>query len=101
MNHRSSTDFHVLFSFAALHERCGTVIFSKRRVVLYLIQCMTVLPKPENNNNNYSYTYAGFALHFSLLLFFFFFVNVRALFSSCVCAFFPLMVFLLIILNKV
>lgn len=100
MNHRSSTDFHVLFSFAALHERCGTVIFSKRRVVLYLIQCMTVLPKPENNNNHYSYTYAGFALRFFSSSFFFF-VKVRALFSSCVCAFFPLMVFLLIILNKV
>lgn len=89
MNHRSSTDFHVLFSFAALHERCGTVIFSKRRVVLYLIQCMTVLPKPENNNNNYSYTYAGFALHFSLPLFFFFLLT-YAPFSSLVCAlFFP------------
>lgn len=89
MNHRSSTDFHVLFSFAALHERCGTVIFSKRRVELYLIQCMTVLPKPENNNNNYSYTYAGFALHFSLLLFFFFLLT-YAPFSPLVCAlFFP------------
>lgn len=85
MNHRSSTDFHVLSSFAALQEKGNAVIFSKRRVVLYLIQCMTMLPKPENNNNHYSYTYAGFALHFFSSLFF---LLTYAPFSPLVCALF-------------